>query len=46
MTVWLIFAMQQPFIFSGIKYVYSDMGIDMGHVHVHMHGYVHSYIDL
>ena len=28
MTVWLLFAMWQPYFLSNIKSVYSDMGVD------------------
>ena len=29
MPVWLIFAMWQPYLFSNIKYVYSDIGVNL-----------------
>ena len=42
MAVCDIFAIWQSYLLSDIKYVYSDMGVDVVHMHAHIHTYIHS----
>ena len=37
MAAWHIFPMWQPYFFSGIKYLYSEIGIDLN---MYMHAYI------
>ena len=32
MAVWVIFAMWQSYLFNDIKHVYSDRGVNIGHI--------------
>ena len=45
-SVWITFAIWHSYLFSDIKYMYSDMGVDLEHMNVHMnvHMYIHAYI--
>ena len=53
-SVWVLFTMWPPYLFNDIKYMYSDMGVDLTHVctyaHVHAYIYTHTciyaYIDI
>ena len=42
MTVWLIFGMWQPYLFSDIKYVHSDMGVETWNTCMHIYTHVHT----